>query len=252
MTRTPDPIPTFDLGLAPYLPVQALQGRLREAVVNGVIPGVVLLLEHDPVITLGSRGTEADLRLPLPSPGCEIPVTKSERGGQATLHAPGQLVSYPILTVKDHDLRAYVRDLEEILIVLLADLGIAADRRPGRHGLYVGGLKIASVGLRCRRWVASHGTSLNVNIDLSLFERIVSCGEADIRQTSVRSLMGATLSMREVNRRYLAAARKVLGLDLLPLSAISYGQVETALGLKIPTAGFEPATPGSGGQCSIP
>ncbi len=174
----------FDLGIAPYLPVQYLQARLRARVADGDIPGVILLLEHEPVITLGSRGAHADLRSPALVAAQGIEVVTSERGGQTTLHAPGQLVSYPIVPIPRQDLRSYVHNLEETLISLLGDLGVTASRRDGRPGLYVNGDKIASVGLRCSRWVSSHGTSLNVTIDLALFDLIVSCGEADLRQTS--------------------------------------------------------------------
>ncbi len=257
----------LDLGLAPYEPLQALQGRLRQAVADGSLPGVLLLLEHEPVITLGSRGTDGDLRLDArigsgPDSGCHpervadrelgtglwsaaepdsgpevsslvasIPVLRSERGGQATLHAPGQLVSYPVVPVPGRDLARYVSDLEGCLIALLAGYAINAERRAHHPGLYVSGEKIASVGLRCQRWVASHGTSLNVNIDLTLFESIVSCGEAELRQTSMRSLLGAPLAMREIKEAYCRAAGEVLGWRLAPMRQLAFSQVERELGL---------------------
>jgi lipoyl(octanoyl) transferase len=255
---TSPPLPALDLGLAPYEPVQRLQSRLRAAVVDGAIPGVLLLLEHEPIITLGSRGKSADLRDMSLIRSLGIPISHSERGGQATLHAPGQLVSYPIVPLPRHDLRAYVHDLEEVLVVLLARLGIAAHRRDGRPGLYVQDVKIASVGLRCRRWVASHGTSLNVALDLSLFDLIVSCGEPELAQTSLAALTGRIFAMHYVKALYLEAARQVFGWDLCPLRPVTWAEVEAELGLQVPrepevpTAGFEPATPGSGGQCSIP
>ncbi len=248
-------LPVLDLGVAPYQPVQELQRRLREAVADGKMAGVLLLLEHEPVITLGTRAGAQDLRTtPLRGVGSRsrVEVVESERGGQATLHAPGQLVSYPVVPIPGRDLSAYVRALEEVLIVLLGRLGIAAVRRKGAPGLYVGSDKIASVGLRCRRWVASHGTSLNVDLDLSLFDLIVSCGDPDLRQTSIAALTGRRHSVVDIKAGYVEAAREVLGWDLLPVRKVPYDAVEEALGLKVPTAGFEPATPGSGGQCSIP
>jgi lipoate-protein ligase B len=223
-------IPVLDLGLAPYEPVQDLQGRLREAVIAGAIPGVLLLLEHEPVITLGSRAGEQDLRS-SPVDAAPVAVVRSERGGQATLHAPGQLVSYPIVTVAGHDLRAYVDSLEETLLVLLADLGVVARRREGKPGLYVGEDKIASVGLRCRRWVASHGISLNVSVDVSLFDRIVSCGEPTLRQTSLEAITGRSFTMAEIKARYIAAAQKVFEWDLLPMRTCAYDDVERILGV---------------------
>jgi lipoyl(octanoyl) transferase len=230
LTGTREAIPVLDLGLAPYMPVQDLQGRLRDAVVAGAIPGVLLLLEHEPVITLGSRAGDHDLRS---SPGGAAPlaVVKSERGGQATLHAPGQLVSYPIVTVAGHDLRTYVDSLEETLLVLLADLDVVARRREGKPGLYVAEEKIASVGLRCRRWVASHGTSLNVSVDLSLFDQIISCGEPTLRQTSLEAVTGRRFTMAEMKTRYTDAVRKVFGWDLLPMRVTTFDRSERALGI---------------------
>ncbi len=223
-------MPVLDLGVAPYLPVQDLQGRLRDAVIAEAIPGVLLLLEHEPVITLGNRAGEQDLRC---SSGAEtaVAVVRSERGGQATLHAPGQLVSYPIVNIVGRDLRAYVHTLEETLLVLLDGLGITARRREGKPGLYVGEDKIASVGLRCRRWVASHGTSLNVSIDLALFDQIVSCGEPALRQTSLEALTRQRVTMADIKTRYVDAARQVFGWELLPIRATTYDDVERVLGI---------------------
>ena len=260
-------LPVFDLGLAPYGPLQALQGRLRQAVAEGSLPGVLLLLEHEPVITLGSRGTDGDLRLDARSnsgPGLErdprrvsdrdpepgllamakpdtgpgissvsaaIPVFRSERGGQATLHAPGQLVSYPVVPVPGRDLGRYVHDLEECLIAVLAGYAINAERRTRHPGLYVRGEKIASVGLRCQRWVASHGTSLNVDVDLTLFESIVSCGEAELRQTSMQSLLGASPGMSDIKEAYCRAVDDVFGWRLAPMRQLAFSHVEGELGL---------------------
>jgi lipoyl(octanoyl) transferase len=280
LKASPPPFPVFDLGIAAYLPVQGLQRRLRAAVAEGLIPGVLLLLEHEPVITLGSRAGLQDLRMlrdsaalgPAGTAGYMargIQVAESERGGQATLHAPGQLVSYPVVPIPGRDLGEYVRRLEEANLLTLADFGVRAARRPGHPGLYVAGDKISSVGLRCQRWVSSHGTSLNVSIDLSLFDAIVSCGEPQLRQTSIGRLVGTAPGMAEVKQAYVRAVEQVFGWELLPLRPLQFDQVEAELGLEgdvfegdvsevdtpadgMPTAGFEPATPGSGGQCSIP
>ena len=225
----------IDLGLAPYTEVQTLQGTLRRRVAAGEIPGVLLLLEHPPVITLGSRGGRADVLSLDPMgeavlrAGLRIPVVRSERGGAATLHAPGQLVSYPLLPIPGRDLRRFVRDLEEVLMRLLAGYDIVAERRPGAPGLYVAGIKICSAGLRCERWVASHGTSLNVAIDLSLFDLIVSCGEADLRQTSILELTGRAPPMSEVKAAYAAAFATVMGRRLLPAVSVPPDCVEAAL-----------------------
>jgi lipoate-protein ligase B len=233
----------FDLGLAPYLPVQALQRRLRVAVADGRTPGALLLLEHEPVITLGSRAGLQDLHgdpLSAENLGAGeqmpalrgIPVAESERGGQATLHAPGQLISYPVMPIPGRDLSAYVRGLEEANVLLLADYGIRAERRQGRPGLYVDGDKISSVGLRCQRWVSSHGTSLNVSVDLSLFDAIVSCGEPHLRQTSIETLTGAIPDMADLKQAYLRRVTQVFDWEFEPLSPVGYDRVERELGLE--------------------
>ena len=226
LKTSPPHFPVFDLGLAPYLPVQALQARLRTAVADGGIPGVLLLLEHEPVITMGSRAGLHDLRAPA------IQVAESERGGQATLHAPGQLISYPVVPIPGRDLGEYVRGLEEANILVLAEFGIQGDLRAGRPGVYVAGDKISSVGLRCQRWVSSHGTSLNVSLDLSLFQAIVSCGEPHLRQTSIEQLTGATPDMAGVKAAYLRAVKQVFGWELDPLRPVPYDRVEAELGLE--------------------
>ncbi len=219
--------PTFDLGVAPYLPLQALQARLRVAVAEGRIPGVLLLLEHEPVITLGSRAGAQDLHAPS-----GIPVVRSERGGQATLHAPGQLISYPIVPIPGRDLTEYVRGLEEANILTLREFGIRGERRKGRPGVYVSGDKISSIGLRCQRWVSSHGTSLNVTVDLSLFDAIVSCGEPQLQQTSMERLIpDSTPSMAVIKDVYLRSVKQVFGWRLERLRRVPYDRVETELGL---------------------
>jgi len=227
-------LPVLDLGLAPYDGVQSLQGRLRRAVAEGRLAdgGVLLLLEHPPVITLGSRGGEQDLCRPreaLADSGVEV--LDSERGGQATLHAPGQLISYPIMPIPRRDLRALVRGLEQVLIEVLVGCGVRVVRREGKPGLYAEGGKIASVGLRCERWVASHGTSLNVNPTLSLFDAIVSCGEAELRQTSIAELTGIAPEMAAIKSRYRFEFERVFGCPLAAIRRVTWNEVEAELGL---------------------
>lgn len=232
-TSTASPLPVFDLGVAPYEPVQELQRRLRDHVADGRLPGLLLLLEHEPVITLGTRAGAHDLRASPPGAARpSITTVRSERGGQATLHAPGQLVSYPIVPIPTHDLSTYVHNLEEVLIIVLSRLDIDAVRHPGAPGLYVAEEKIASVGLRCRRWVASHGTSLNVSIDLSLFGLIVSCGDPDLRQTSILALTGRSYPMDEMKTAYVEAARTVFGWQFAPVQKVPHDRLEDHLGLE--------------------
>ena len=183
------PIRVLDLGRRPYGEVLELQRRLcRERMSGERSEDLLLLVEHDPVVTLG-RGTRAT-SLPIPVAALRhrgLEVFDVERGGDVTLHAPGQLVGYPILDLTGwrRDLHWYLRQLEEVLIQSLAELGIGADRDPGRTGVWTGGRKIASIGIHVKQWVTFHGFALNVSNELSLFDVIVPCGIAGVTMTSV-------------------------------------------------------------------
>jgi lipoyl(octanoyl) transferase len=228
--QSPD-LAVFDLGTAPYLPVQELQKRLRLAVADGRVSGALLLLEHEPVITLGGRAGLQDLRSRDGGHLHPPEVVISERGGQATLHAPGQLVSYPVVPIPGRDLTAYVRGLEQANILLLAELGIHAERQQGRPGLYVAGEKISSVGLRCQRWVSSHGTSLNVDVDLELFDHIVSCGQPGLRQTSIAAVLGTAPPMSAIKALYIRSVIQVFAWNMKAMKRVPYDRVGVELGL---------------------
>lgn len=153
----------------------------------------LLLLEHEPVYTIGRTPDQSSL---LDATRLPHPVVQINRGGQATYHGPGQLVGYPILDLKPRgqDLHRYLRALEELLIVALADFGVAGGRREGLTGVWVGGKKIASIGVGVRRWITMHGFALNVCGDLAPFGQITPCGIAGVEMTSVERERGATLS----------------------------------------------------------
>ena len=169
-----DPIVAVDLGRRPYGDVLELQRGLCRARLDGRLDrDLLLLVEHDPVITLG-RSTKAT-SLPLAPELLTrrgVEVFEVERGGDVTLHAPGQLVGYPILDLATYrqDLHWYLRQLEETLIQSLATFGIPAERNPGLTGVWTNGRKIASIGIHVKRWVTFHGFALNVTTDLSLFD----------------------------------------------------------------------------------
>ena len=178
-----------DLGRRPYGDVLALQRGLRARRGEGTLADdLLLLVEHDPVVTLG-RGT---LATSLPFTPDEIrargtEVFEVERGGDVTWHGPGQLVGYPILDLRGHreDLHWYLRTLEDALIMALERLGVPADRHPGRTGVFTAGRKIASIGVHAKRWITLHGFALNVVNDLGGFDLIVPCGLHDVVMTSV-------------------------------------------------------------------
>jgi len=193
MTATP--LLVLDLGRRPYGEALALQRELVERRIQGGLSNdLLLLLEHDPVVTLGRGGRPESLPLSPADLGRRgIEWYEVERGGDVTYHNPGQLVGYPILDLHQHrlDLHWYLRQLEATLIAALGELGIAAERKPPYTGVWVGGRKIASLGVHVRRWVTLHGFALNVNNDLSGFDLIVPCGIPGVRMTSVARELGS-------------------------------------------------------------
>lgn len=162
------------LGRQPYPEVYARMQALLEARLAGEAPDTVLLCEHDPVYTLGrSRGARANLL----DPG-DTPVIEVERGGDVTFHGPGQLVGYPVLALPPHrhDLRAYLRALEGLCARVIGRFGVEGGPDPRNTGVWVGGQKIAAIGVAARRWVTWHGFSINVDVDLAHFRRVNPCG----------------------------------------------------------------------------
>lgn len=185
-----------DLGTSPYREVWARQLALVEQRQRGEVPDTLLLVEHPHVFTLGRRREAAQNVL---APG-DVEVIEAERGGDATYHGPGQLVAYPILQLGDgeQDLHRYLRTLEDAVIATCARLGLAADREPGKTGVWCGPperrRKLCSMGIAVRNWVTFHGLALNVTTDLSYFRRINPCGfEASVMSSLAEQLPGADL-----------------------------------------------------------
>ena len=176
---------TLDLVLAGRVSYRAAlewQRALAQERLAGRCNDLLLLLEHEPVVTLGRIAESAHLLHPE-----GIDVVEVERGGDVTYHGPGQLVGYPILDLTRYrqDLHWYLRTLEEALIDGLGRLGLAAGRESGRTGVWTRGRKIASIGVHVKRWVTWHGFALNVTTDLAAFDRIVPCGIPGVVMTSV-------------------------------------------------------------------
>jgi lipoyl(octanoyl) transferase len=194
------------LGLVPYAEALALQRSLVDERRAGTIGDTLLLLEHPHVITLGVRGDGGRSHL-LASPATlaarGIELHETGRGGDITYHGPGQLVGYPIVDLKPDrcDVHRYVRDLEEVLIRTASDYGVRATRVEGLTGVWVGGEKLAAIGVRIARWVTSHGFALNVSTDLDYFQLIIPCGIADRGVTSLERLLGRTIPTAEVAGR---------------------------------------------------
>jgi len=157
----------------------------------------LLLLEHEPVYTIGRTRDQSSLREPDHLPH---PVFETNRGGQATWHGPGQLVAYPILDlqIRGRDLHAYMRFLEEVILLTCARFGVTSGRLEGLTGVWVDNRKIASIGVGVRRWVSMHGLALNVeNASLEAFSHITPCGISGVEMTCLEKEAGRPISVRE-------------------------------------------------------
>ena len=189
-----------------------LQGRL---LADPLGPDAVLLLEHEPCYTLGRGASEAFLRFPADHP--PAPLFRIDRGGEVTHHAPGQLVLYPVLNLQRHgaDLHLYLRQLEAVVIDLLAELGLEGQRQEGLTGVWLEGRKLAAIGVGARRWISQHGLALNVECDLAGFAPIVPCGIGD-RPVGRLVEWRPGLSCVELAPRLLVAFANRVGLQLRP------------------------------------
>ena len=208
----------LDLGRAAYEPTLRLQERLRDEVKAAREERAYLVLvEHDPpVITLG-RGADAAhvtaSRERLARDGVEI--HESARGGDVTYHGPGQLVGYPILRLDLHgrDVHRYLRDLEEVLIQVLARFGIEGGRAEGMTGVWVAGEKVAAIGVAIRRWVTWHGVAINVEPNLNHFDLIVPCGIRGRGVTSLARLLARPMGVADVTPLLVECVLEVFGFD---------------------------------------
>jgi lipoyl(octanoyl) transferase len=177
------------LGRRSYQGVRADQLARIDAIAAGQAPEAVLLVEHDPVITLGRR---REARSNVLDAG-DLPIIEVERGGDATYHGPGQLVGYPLILLgpAERDLHAHLRRLEGALIEVLDAYGLDAGRCEGQTGVWIGPRKIASVGVAVRRWVTYHGFALNVDTPIAPFHRLNPCGLSAHVMTSMALELGA-------------------------------------------------------------
>lgn len=218
-----------DLGRQPYAPVLEMQRNLAGRRLAGDLKDdLLLLVEHEPVITLG-RGTRPE-SLPLAVRELQhrgLEVHEVERGGDVTFHGPGQLVGYPIFDLRQHreDLHWYLRTLETALIGALDALGIPAGVNPGLTGVWTRGRKIASIGIHVKQWVTYHGFALNVTTDLSYFDLIVPCGIRDVVMSSVAMELARTDDARtwaETRQAVIEGVSEAFGLPLL--APVAFGE----------------------------
>ncbi len=210
------------LGRTRYADAWELQHRLWEARSNGAVGDLLLFTEHEHVYTLGKSGDENHLLASideLKARGAEFfPI---DRGGDITYHGPGQVVGYPILDLNGFtpDIHRYLRSLEETIIVALGEFGITAGREEGMTGVWVGGEKIAAIGVKVSRWVTMHGFALNVNTDLSMFGRIIPCGIFHKGVTSMERLLGRPVPLEEVEASLARAFARIFSCDLASVPA---------------------------------
>ena len=220
-SSTLNPLQVRWLGRMEYQAAWDLQKELAARRLAGEIGDTLLLLEHPPTLTMG-RASHAEHLLATPEQleREQIEVVEVDRGGDITYHGPGQLVGYPILNLREPphtpDLHRYLRHLEEVLIVTLAQFGVTADRFPGYTGVWVGmdtptPRKIAAIGVKSSRWITQHGFALNVNPDLSHFNLIVPCGIREYGVTSLAEHPGISVSVTDVLPKVAAAFQQVLG-----------------------------------------
>ena len=195
------PLDVRRLGRVPYAAGLELQARLVAQRQAGEIPDTLLLLEHDPVFTLGRNASAENVLFPAEAlRGRGFEVFETGRGGDVTYHGPGQVVGYPILDLSPDrkDVHRYVRDLEEVMIRTCAGYGLAATRVAGLTGCWLDQAKIGAIGVRIARWVTSHGFAFNVDTDLAPFQLIVPCGIRDRGVTSLAQALGRPVALPEV------------------------------------------------------
>ena len=188
-----------DLGHRSYKEVWDLQKQMQQQRIRLEIEDTLILVEHDPVYTLGKNSNENHL---LQSRDESVDVFNIERGGDITFHGPGQLVGYPILDLSNYkkSISWYMRTLEQIIIDTVSEFGIEAKRIKGLTGVWVGDEKIAALGVRIRRWVTMHGFSINVNTDLTFYDGIIPCGIFDHGITSMEQLLCRPQDMEKVKK----------------------------------------------------
>jgi lipoyl(octanoyl) transferase len=206
----------LDLGHLDWLEAFRIQQQFVAERKRGERADTLLFVEHPHVVTLGRNAHEQNVLASadiLARAG--ISLHETDRGGDVTYHGPGQIVGYPILDLREwkRDVHAYVRGVEQFLIDALAALGLSAEREPGATGVWIGGKKVAAIGIHISRWITSHGFALNVDTNLTYFQYIVPCGLTK-PVCSLRSL-GCAASHDEVKHAIAASFAKVFDFELV-------------------------------------
>jgi lipoate-protein ligase B len=217
MNETDKTIPCFDLGITGYNPAWELQQKIFEMVISGKFKGAILLLEHNPVITIGNNRNQENIlsdKETLNRQGIEL--IQSNRGGDVTFHGPGQLICYPVFDLNHFgkDVGNFVYNLEQVVIDVLADYKIKGTRIEKLRGVFVGSGKIASIGIHVKKWITYHGFSFNVNVDLGYFNNIIACGLKDYLPVSLEKLLTKPVSVSDVKELVIQKFEKIFSIEV--------------------------------------
>lgn len=207
----------LNLGLTDYKSVWDLQNKVSKVKQQKRTDDLVIATEHKHVYTLGKSGNQDHLLVSeneMKKSG--ISYFEIDRGGDLTYHGPGQLVVYPILDLRNYylDAHRYLRDLEEAIILTLDNFGIRGHREEGYTGVWVNDHKICAIGIKISRWITMHGLALNVNNDLSYFDRIIPCGIFHKGVTSMKESLGSEVNIGELLKVLVASFENVFGIKL--------------------------------------
>lgn len=210
-----------NIGRTRYAEAWDLQRKIFDLRHFGLMTDVLLFTEHEHVYTIGKGGDENHLLASaqeLKQGGTEV--FHIDRGGDITYHGPGQVVGYPILSLNNYfaDIHRYLRSLEEVIILTLDEFGIEAGREERMTGVWVKGEKIAAIGVKVSRWITMHGFALNVNTDLSKFDRIIPCGIFHKGVTSMQRILGREIPLEDVHEKLTEAFAYVFGCNPVRVS----------------------------------
>ncbi|MBM3700500.1 MAG: lipoyl(octanoyl) transferase LipB [Actinobacteria bacterium] len=217
LDSSPGAVAFYDLGLIGYENAYQIQTQLFELIKESGISGVILMLEHKPVITIGNNRKRDNIIAgfdSLEEQGIEL--VQSNRGGDVTFHGPGQIVCYTIFNLKKFgsDLTTFVYNLEEVIISVLSLYGVKGSRIDKLRGVFTEKGKIASVGLHVKKWVSIHGFSFNVSVNLDYYKNIIACGLNDYPQTSLLEITGRNMPLAEVKNNIIESFKSVFGIKI--------------------------------------
>ena len=206
-----------DLGLCAYDEVWNLQKKIQAQRIAGSSEDTLLLVEHEPVYTLGKNADKNHLLQHYPD---NVQIFQIERGGDITFHGPGQLVGYPILDLHNYkkSVSWYMRSLEQVIINTLQKYGIKGEQKEDLTGVWIKDKKIAAFGVRISRWVTMHGFALNVNTDMQYYEGIIPCGILEYGVTSMEKLLNHEVNMKDVKNTLISSFKNIFMNNIHPMN----------------------------------